>query len=645
MLSNGSDNATEKRRECDIAPENGNCSNATPELLTCPRTINLLLLVGLVLATFTSLAIADISATTCPSDRDAVPKQGVEIGGTDEYVVCCPATHKDFVDIDPNVPYINCRNTQDKDFGMHAVSATGCSQQRNMVNNNGRGVLVCKADQREATSTQTAYAHPSLVTAVPSNRASGIHRSGKNFTLRSAVLILLTSITNAVRAQGMSKNHIDMDHQARDTDATTCPANAKAVSTIAMRNSKKGTYVVCCPSDTADLAVIDFAAKTVRCCYGPLCAYPSVDVRRCDGGIDDMMSVGYEIGGRSICLISNSVGRSLVERHNTGIAAYSVCPAGSRSTTAHYPDEERRYFACCPDDYSDKAVITNRGTDHVYCCDSHDCDASAVNALCTGGASPVDIAGDRVTICRVDEVNKVAEVFRRGPLEFEKRKGASQTSAAARGRSLPSPFFLLVTLFLTLTFVVESVLAGSTQCPAGVEFHHASLTGTQHRYTICYPGDIKQRATINPKIGYVQRCTDSGCNGRAVSAESCGKAEPTDIFGDGVEICYVAEDRLAWDIGKRKGGGRGGAGGGGCLECSAAPLSHHPPSPLLLFAPALLVLITSLTMAVAASNDTDAGAQAGEDYQNSELDICLQGSHPARDSVADAGTEGCFLEL
>ena len=424
---------------------------------------------------------------------------------------------------------------------------------------------------------------------------------------------------------------------------TSCPANAKAVRTIAVRDNKKDTYVVCCPKQAADMAAISFGDGMVTCCFGPLCVYPSVDVKRCDGGVDDMMSVGYEVGGRSVCLVTDKAKRSLVESQNSGSAAYDICPTGSKNIVADYPDAKGNYSACCPDGYTEKAKITNRGTGHVYCCDSVDCTGSALDAVCAEGAAPVKIKGDKVTVCRTDEVAKRAEGSARTDLEFEKRRGGSHTSGAARGLSFSSPSILLMATILALAFVVKPAAAGERLdilCPANYYRVMATADGmngktyttgldSEEMYVACCPSPLD--APFQRNLALTDRprkrnmcCAPGGdCSktpSKAVSVSECSykrATEKVDLFGDGVELCKVDVSKIGpsseksptgMDLQKRKGGrgggGGGSRGGGGCPGCtSTAYHDHSIPSPLLLIALALVALVSSLTKVGAASDE------------------------------------------
>ena len=458
-LHNEIDDAVEKRSECDIAPENGNCSSAAPRSLRCPSLVTLLSILTVVIAFFTMTTAADAGGAICQAGDTSVA--GVIANGSDQYSVCCPGSHTRSVNINHDTGFSVCRNGQDEDYGLEADSVLGCSQPTDIVDIYGRGVFACKAGQTTVT-TQSVTAHPSLVTAIPSNSASPIRRSPNSVTLWSAVFILFIFSIGTVSAQNVSNSDNTLGHQVEAAQTTTCPADAKAVSTIAVRDGKKDTYVVCCPSQTADMAAVNFANGKVSCCFGPLCAYPSVDVQRCDGGIDDMMSVGYEVGGRSVCLVTDKAERTLAEKQSD-LAAYNICPSGTSSTAAEYDGTDGSYFACCPYEYSNKAVISIR---HVYCCDSVDCAGSAVDALCADGAAPVEITGDKVMVCRIDEVGKRDEGSTRTDITLEKRKGKGgggclTCSAASYSRNLPSPMLLIEPAVLALVSSLTKTVAAS----------------------------------------------------------------------------------------------------------------------------------------------------------------------------------------
>ena len=443
----------QRRTECDIAPENGNCNNLGCRTLPCPSLIGLLLGVAFIVAFITSStgaaaipAVANVerndndvqpyhyeppasvaggrlvpstlgvwtavllilallvpsitaagSETTCPAGYAA--RTGTQTGTTDQYTVCCPAEYSQSVVIDPSIPWNICHDGSGKDVGMVAASVIECAQGLDRINFLGRGVLVCEVG-----------AGP--VTVVSGSGASRFTDSSPGFSLASAIFQLVPHLTSPISARVELK---------RDVFIETCPAGSVAVLTNATpSNGKTYIYTVCCEKPHSDDAVIDFLQKSVKCCTGDVCLYKPEDVQKCLGGLGNAFTIGSG-KGVTVCRGDEVLHQSTREIDMTSHSksqkrgdGAAVCPYGSFAVPSKAaPGDGKTYFysVCCETGHSD-AVVINFSQNSVRCCTGKVCTDVPKNAIDCGASSQyaghpttIGVIVNGVAFCLGDEVS------------------------------------------------------------------------------------------------------------------------------------------------------------------------------------------------------------------------------------------------
>lgn len=104
------------------------------------------------------------------------------------------------------------------------------------------------------------------------------------------------------------------ESETHDGDGKTCPRGFIAVEAASTVNSNDYLWTVCCPSSATDHAIVDIDQKTVMCCFGPMCAWPAVNVQNCPGGNDQQMAVGNDLTRTTVCRKKEEAGMEVLDK-------------------------------------------------------------------------------------------------------------------------------------------------------------------------------------------------------------------------------------------------------------------------------------------------------------------------------------------